>query len=1097
MDSSREIGASMLTYRRFSFGEYDGLYLDGYLRNLVELPDEENLSKLLFALSETPLEQIYQFLSVEQPLVSYLLIDQYRYVPVKITGNVIKESSYSNVNVLIAPTTQQGTVENQWIYNVNNGSFYSHFQNHPAYSPQDRDIATSLGTWFPNVDKASIADFIRGSENGFLSVENEHTSIVEKKSLPNENYYLLVEKRHLLHAEVPHFSLLQTERFDKNVPKSLFYHYRSEKNQLILTGDVKDMLGYSESVPIVLDYETWLDMVHEEDRGILGFLLDETSNAPKSKELWYRIRHQNEKYIQVKDICRKFSDSDSGEEGYFGWIKWGVTWEYQVGDKIKTNRTLRELADFMPAFFYLYQKQDNLIRPLFTSDNVQDVLGVDEEYFMGNFNNILQQIHSKPERESTEQQKLGSDIFQILLPNHNLQWIFKRDFPLSLGVQDMYIGHMVNLTWLREIKSAGQHQDEERKTYFDYNPLVIFQFNTEGTIINANKTLFLKTNIRDKSSFVGKSIHDIYKDSPIYNTLIQGIEQGFAQYEGPFISYLSNRKYYVGLTVRKLEIGEVYQAAFEDISEKDFIQRVLNSVAAISAHYNDIEFFQQLVQLLSKKLNFSSCMVGEYIQHSDTIQSIAVAKDGELIPNISYSLENTPCEHAIKDLNKNVIIVPDHVSELFPKDDFLKEEKLVSYCSIGIKDKAGRKVGILVLADTRPIHNKNVLVNIVSILSDRAGAELQRMRYEKELIASQQLYRSIAENFPKGTIDVLDQKLKYIYTEGSEYQYLGINAKDLIGVSHLEKYDELTAKFIEEKLQQVFEGNTVTYEINYNGEDYKKIGVPLRNEHHEVTRVLLVTQNISAYKIAEVEREKLIRDLSSHNEELQHFAYIVSHNLRAPIVNITSLLDLINGEDLSAEENKELFDSLKVSTAILNTTLMDLIEVVSIKKKKIIRVNHINFDNILNNIEKSLHRQLKDAKAKIHRDFQEPAINYVYSHLENFLLNFMTNAIKYRHPERVPEIWISTSKEGDRHKITFSDNGIGIDLNKYGDRIFGLYQRFHTHVEGKGLGLYLIKEQIRSLDGEINVESTENEGTTFTVMLNNLPLPQEPNLESN
>ncbi|AWW30967.1 hypothetical protein DN752_12985 [Echinicola strongylocentroti] len=1089
--NSREIGASMLTFRRFSFGEYDGLYLDGYLKNLVEMPNETNLSKLFFALPTPKLEKIYRFLAVEQSLVTFILIDQKRFVPVKITGNVIKETSSSLINVLITPIVQQGGVQNQWVYNINDGSFFSHFRNSSTYLPQDKDITTSLGVWFPEVNQEIIADFIQGLDNGFLSIENEITSLVEKKATANENYYLLIEKKHPISSDVPSFSILQTERFDKNIPKSIFYHYQPTKNQLVVTGDIKDMLGYSDSAPIILDYKTWLDMVHEEDREALSCLLDEDANVSDSREQWYRVRHQNENYVHVRDVCWTYTDHQSGEVGFLGWVKLGTKWEYQVGEEIKSNCTLSELADFMPGFYYVYQKKGYLLKPLFAADKVKDVLGVDKEYFIRNFNNIVQQLQSKSKNNTENQQKLGSDILQILLPNQSVQWIFTTDFPLTSGGEEVYIGYIVNLTWLREIKSEGKDQDEERKTYFDYNPLVIFQFNAEGTILNANKTLFQKTNTTDKSKFIGKSIHDLYKKSPVYTTLIQGVENGFAQYEGPFISFLSNRKYYVGLTVRKHEIGDVYQAAFEDISEKDFVQRVLNSVAAISAHYNDIEFFQQLVQLLSQKLSFSICMIGEFIEQKDSIQSIAVSKNGELAENLTYQLKNTPCEHAVKAHNENVIIVPDHVSELFPKDDFLKEESLLSYCSIGIKDKSGKKVGILVLADTRPIHNKNVLINIVSILSDRAGAELQRMRYEKELIASQQLYKSIAENFPKGTIDVLDQNLEYIYTEGSEYRHLGINPKELIGVSHLQKYDSSTAKLAKEKLEEVFEGKTVTYEIAFNEESYKKIGVPLRNEHNEVTRALLVTQNISAYKKAEVEREKLIRDLSSHNEELQHFAYIVSHNLRAPIVNITSLLDLINEEDLSAEENKELFDSLKVSTAILNTTLMDLIEVVSIKKKKIIRVDHIDFDNILNNIEKSLHRQLKDAKAKIHRDFQAPAINYVYSHLENFLLNFMTNAIKYKHPERLPEIWISTSKDGDRNKITFSDNGIGIDLDKYGDRIFGLYQRFHNHVEGKGLGLYLIKEQIRSLDGEIVVESTEGKGTTFIVFLHNLPLPQE------
>lgn len=98
----------------------------------------------------------------------------------------------------------------------------------------------------------------------------------------------------------------------------------------------------------------------------------------------------------------------------------------------------------------------------------------------------------------------------------------------------------------------------------------------------------------------------------------------------------------------------------------------------------------------------------------------------------------------------------------------------------------------------------------------------------------------------------------------------------------------------------------------------------------------------------------------------------------------------------------------------------------------------------------------------------------------------MTNSVKYKHPERSPIVKISTYKENEYCVIRFEDNGIGLDLTRYGDRIFGLYQRFHNHVEGKGLGLYLIREQIRAHDGKIEIESEVGKGTVFKVYLRNL-----------
>jgi signal transduction histidine kinase len=354
---------------------------------------------------------------------------------------------------------------------------------------------------------------------------------------------------------------------------------------------------------------------------------------------------------------------------------------------------------------------------------------------------------------------------------------------------------------------------------------------------------------------------------------------------------------------------------------------------------------------------------------------------------------------------------------------------------------------------------------------------------------SGQLYQSIARNFPRGTIDVLDTSLRYIYTDGTEYRLLGLEPADLVGTSHLDLYEGKYRLLSQKNLQLVLDGEMVTYEVQFRKQFYLKSGVPLRNEKGEIDRILLVQQNITDSKKLEAEREVLIKDLKSHNEELLRFAYIVSHNLRAPIVNISLLLDLYNEVNPADAENVEVIENLKISTNLLHATLQDLIEVVSIKKQKIPKVELVNFNLLLNNVEKSLFNQLKESNIKIHKDFSQlNEMNYIYAHLENFFMNFLTNSVKYRHPDRTPEVWISTYKSGEYRIIEYKDNGIGLDLDRYGDRLFGLYQRFHNHVEGKGLGLYLVREQIRANEGKIETESVLGEGLLFRIFLRNLIL---------
>ncbi|WP_209330989.1 sensor histidine kinase [Lunatimonas salinarum] len=359
--------------------------------------------------------------------------------------------------------------------------------------------------------------------------------------------------------------------------------------------------------------------------------------------------------------------------------------------------------------------------------------------------------------------------------------------------------------------------------------------------------------------------------------------------------------------------------------------------------------------------------------------------------------------------------------------------------------------------------------------------------FQRNLLEDRQLYQRIAENFPRGTIDVLDSTFHYIYTEGTEYNKLKIDPATLIGTCHLDLIHGDSLEAAQAHLTQVLKGEMVTYETTIWNNTYQSNAVPLRNENKEIDHILLVHQNITNAKKLEAEREVLIKDLESHNEELLRFAYIVSHNLRAPIVNISLLLDLYNEKNPADAENQEVIENLKVSTNLLNATLQDLIEVVSIKKQKIPKVELINFHLLLNNIEKSLFNQLKESGIKIHKDLSALSeMNYVYAHLENFFMNFLTNSVKYKHPDRTPEVWIKTYKSKEYCVIEFRDNGIGLDLERYGDRLFGLYQRFHNHVEGKGMGLYLVREQIRSNDGKIEISSKVGEGLAFTLYLRNL-----------
>ena len=261
------------------------------------------------------------------------------------------------------------------------------------------------------------------------------------------------------------------------------------------------------------------------------------------------------------------------------------------------------------------------------------------------------------------------------------------------------------------------------------------------------------------------------------------------------------------------------------------------------------------------------------------------------------------------------------------------------------------------------------------------------------------------------------------------------------------------------------------------------VATPLANEKGWFTHWIGVQRDVTKEIEAAIEKEKLLKELVENNLELKQFTYITSHNLRAPLTNLVSICDIIKPEIGTDALTVQLIDAFKTSTHHLNETLNDLIEVLIIKDNRNIHKDQLSFEAIFKKTTESLSLILLEKKVIINTDFSAaPFVNFTNAYLESVFLNLLTNAVKYCHPDRDPIITIKTSKEpnGDT-LLTFTDNGIGINMAFAKDKIFGLYKRFHNNTDSKGIGLYLIHSQITALGGKIEVESEVNLGTTFTL----------------
>lgn len=259
----------------------------------------------------------------------------------------------------------------------------------------------------------------------------------------------------------------------------------------------------------------------------------------------------------------------------------------------------------------------------------------------------------------------------------------------------------------------------------------------------------------------------------------------------------------------------------------------------------------------------------------------------------------------------------------------------------------------------------------------------------------------------------------------------------------------------------------------------------------KLSRIDGVVTDITQRKQVEAERELMIQELMKRNADLKQFSFITSHNLRAPLSNILGILNLIEYPETDSA-NGQLLDMLKNSAQQLNKTIDDLTNILLIKNNDDLQLSQLSLKETFREVYKVFINALDELDAKVITNFCPSSILLNKVYLESIFINLLSNAIRYRSPERQLVIKIDSCDDSFGNVIMkFTDNGIGIDLKRHKSKVFGLYQRFHEDVDGQGMGLFIVKSQIEAGGGNIEVESRLGEGTTFILTFRSHGLPQE------
>lgn len=248
--------------------------------------------------------------------------------------------------------------------------------------------------------------------------------------------------------------------------------------------------------------------------------------------------------------------------------------------------------------------------------------------------------------------------------------------------------------------------------------------------------------------------------------------------------------------------------------------------------------------------------------------------------------------------------------------------------------------------------------------------------------------------------------------------------------------------------------------------------------------VFAIARDITHKKELEADRNVLLSNLTEINKDLRHIGHMTSHDLRSPVNNLLSLFELIDFSKITDRETLELMEVFKMSCEDLREKLNVYSKALREKQSLYIPVQEIDLRKVVSNVSKSIRTLIKEADARIIGNFEElPKIRSNPIYLESIFLNLISNSIKYKKVGIKPSITITSKRVQNKVHLTFADNGLGFDLDKMRDKLFGFQQTFHVHQDSRGIGLYLVYNHIQSLGGTIDVESKVGHGTTFYIIL--------------
>ncbi|WP_235941991.1 PAS domain S-box protein [Pontibacter fetidus] len=642
------------------------------------------------------------------------------------------------------------------------------------------------------------------------------------------------------------------------------------------------------------------------------------------------------------------------------------------------------------------------------------------------------------------------------------KWIWIRGHSLPTPKDDgsiLYNGTLIDITTQKEAQHQLLESEANLTALLDSSPQAIYLLDKDLKVISFNKVAAEEVSrLQIKQLQTGQSMLN-YAATEQLDSLIKDHQQAL---QGNTVTYDT------GCGSHWFEVS--YRPVFTQ--SKDTI------AVALSIH--DISEQRNIVKAIKEN-------------ESQLLRSQELAKAGsweyEIDRNVMKFSQNM---YRIYELPEEFRPTFNNILDLFHPED--KDISLEAYYRV-IETKTTTDLEHRVLL---PNGTLKYLYHIMEPVTDMEGKVIkvvgttqditEQKDRELEITETKNRFQSTIENIPEIILSA-DTNIRIFYISPQCYELTGYTEDEFLAsnlwpeIIHKDDLELLESRLLNEGLA----GYRLKHECRIITKSGETRWVMLRmspklNAEGKVIRLDSSVADITESKLAEEKKTQLAEKLQIQNQNLQQFAYIVSHNLRAPIANILGLSSIYDSANPQAPINQRVIENMYKSAKLLDNTIRDLNELLSMRSELDDAQEKVFFEDVLKQVNASLTNEIAAAGAVLTCDFEmAPAIVTIKSYLKSILHNLISNALKYRDEAKILNIKLQTFEVDGYICLQVSDNGLGIDLQKEKGKVFGLYKRFHAHVAGKGLGLHLVKTQAELLGGKVAVDSSVGVGTTFSV----------------